>query len=41
VRTAGGALRAVVGIAFTTERDFSAEELSAFEAAASSLPSGA
>jgi hypothetical protein len=39
VRTPAGALRAVVGIAFMTERDFSTEELSAFEAAASSLPS--
>ena len=38
VRSASGGLRAVVGIAFMGERDFSAEELSAFEAAAASLP---
>jgi hypothetical protein len=40
VRTATGRLRAVVGIAFMTERDFSEEELAAFEAAAASLPGG-
>jgi L-methionine (R)-S-oxide reductase len=39
VRTPAGDLRAVVGIAFMAERDFSAEELAAFEAAAASLPS--
>lgn len=38
VRTATGDLRAVVGIAFLGERDFSTQELAAFEAAASSLP---
>jgi hypothetical protein len=37
--TAGG-LRAVVGIAFMGERDFSEQELKAFEAAAASLPEG-
>jgi hypothetical protein len=36
--TAGG-LRAVVGIAFMGERDFSEDELSAFELAAATLPS--
>ncbi len=38
VRTPSGALRAVVGIAFLGERDFSEQELKAFELAASSLP---
>ncbi len=39
VRSASGDLRAVVGIAFTNEREFSAEELAVIEAAAASLPS--
>ncbi len=38
VRTKWGGLRAVVGTAFMGERDFSAEELKAFEASAASLP---
>jgi L-methionine (R)-S-oxide reductase len=38
VRDASGNLRAVVGIAFLGEREFSEEELAAFEAAAASLP---
>jgi hypothetical protein len=38
VRTPAGGLRAVVGIAFMSERDFSEEELAAFEASAASLP---
>lgn len=38
VRSAAGGLRGVVGIAFMGERDFSAQELQAFEAAAASLP---
>lgn len=38
VRAPGGGLRAVVGIAFLGERDFSAAELATFEAAAASLP---
>lgn len=38
VRDASGSLRAVVGIAFLGERDFSSKELAAFEAAAASLP---
>lgn len=38
VRAAGGGLRAVVGIAFMSERNFSDQELRAFEAAAASLP---
>jgi L-methionine (R)-S-oxide reductase len=38
VHTPSGDLRAVVGIAFMGERDFSQEELAAFEAAAASLP---
>lgn len=38
VRSRGGSLRAVVGIAFKNERDFSAQELAAFEAEAASLP---
>lgn len=38
VRSASGGLRAVVGIAFMGEREFSKDELAAFEAAASTLP---
>ncbi len=38
VRAAAGGLRAVVGIAFMGERDFSTEQLQAFETAAASLP---
>ena len=38
VRAASGSLRAVVGIAFMGERNFSAQELQAFEKAAASLP---
>jgi L-methionine (R)-S-oxide reductase len=38
VRSASGDLRAVVGIAFMGERNFSEQELQAFEAAAASLP---
>jgi L-methionine (R)-S-oxide reductase len=38
VRSASGDLRAVVGIAFMGERNFSEQELRAFEAAAASLP---
>lgn len=38
VRKSSGALRAVVGIAFMGERNFSDQELQAFEAAAASLP---
>jgi hypothetical protein len=38
VRSASGGLRAVVGIAFMGERDFSADDLARFEAAAASLP---
>ena len=38
VRSAAGGLRAVVGIAFMGERNFSAEQLQAFESAAASLP---
>jgi hypothetical protein len=38
VHAASGGLRAVVGIAFLGERDFSAEELKSFEASAASLP---
>jgi L-methionine (R)-S-oxide reductase len=38
VRSSVGNLRAVVGIAFMGERDFSQQELQAFEAAATSLP---
>jgi hypothetical protein len=38
VRAAAGGLRAVVGIAFMGERDFSAAELKAFEDSAASLP---
>jgi L-methionine (R)-S-oxide reductase len=40
VHSTAGALRAVVGIAFLGERDFSDHELSAFEASAASLPGG-
>lgn len=40
VHSRAGALRAVVGIAFLGERDFSEEELKAFEASAASLPEG-
>jgi L-methionine (R)-S-oxide reductase len=39
VRAASGELRAVVGIAFLGERDFSKQELTGFEQAAASLPS--
>lgn len=38
VTDASGAIRAVVGIAFREERDFSDEDLSAFESAAGALP---
>jgi hypothetical protein len=38
VRDASGSLRAVVGIAFMGEREFSAQELANFEAEAASLP---
>jgi len=38
VRTGSGDLRAVVGIAFSRERDFSPEELKQLEHAAASLP---
>jgi hypothetical protein len=38
VRTAEGALRAVVGLAFMGERDFSEQDLKGFEQAAASLP---
>jgi L-methionine (R)-S-oxide reductase len=38
VHGAGGGLRAVVGIAFMGERNFSEQELKAFEDAASQLP---
>jgi L-methionine (R)-S-oxide reductase len=38
VHDGSGGLRAVVGIAFMTERDFSEQELKAFQAAAASLP---
>ena len=38
VRGAAGALRAVVGIAFMGERNFSDQELQAFQTAAASLP---
>jgi L-methionine (R)-S-oxide reductase len=40
VRAPDGGLRAVVGIAFLGERDFSEEERKALEAAASALPDG-
>jgi len=39
VRRDDGELRAVVGIAFAAERDFSEEDLARFEQAASKLPS--
>ncbi|RYZ04980.1 MAG: GAF domain-containing protein [Myxococcales bacterium] len=38
VRASSGGLRAVVGIAFLGERDFSEQELQAFSKAAASLP---
>lgn len=38
VRASGGELRAVVGIAFMGERNFSEQELKAFEVAAAALP---
>ena len=38
VRCPSGELRAVVGVAFSGERDFSAEDLARFEAAAAALP---
>lgn len=38
VRAPAGELRGVVGIAFVGERNFSVQELQAFEAAAASLP---
>lgn len=38
VRSSSGSLRAVVGIAFLGERDFSQQELASFEHAAASLP---
>ncbi len=38
VRAEAGGLRAVVGIAFMGERNFTDQELQAFEAAAASLP---
>ena len=41
VHDASGGLRAVVGIAFMDDRDFSAAELAAFARAAESLPSDA
>jgi L-methionine (R)-S-oxide reductase len=40
VRGGAGELRGVVGIAFMGERNFSNDELQAFEAAAASLPRG-
>jgi hypothetical protein len=40
VHAASGALRAVVGIAFMGERDFSEQQLKAFESSAASLPEG-
>ena len=40
VRDAAGAVRAVVGIAFIGDRDFSAAELDGFARAAARLPSG-
>jgi hypothetical protein len=39
VHDAAGGLRAVVGIAFATERDFTAAELEGFTRAAGALPS--
>lgn len=41
VHASSGGLRAVVGIAFLGERDFSEQELQAFAKAAASLPEGA
>jgi hypothetical protein len=38
VRGAGGSVRAVVGIAFLGEREFSEEQVQAFERAAEDLP---
>jgi L-methionine (R)-S-oxide reductase len=38
VRNAAGGLRAVVGIAFQGDRDFTEQELAAFERAAQALP---
>ncbi|HEY8947013.1 MAG TPA: GAF domain-containing protein [Polyangiaceae bacterium] len=38
VRSAGGDLRAVVGVAFPDERDFDEEALKRFEEAAATLP---
>ena len=38
VKDESGALRAVVGIAFLGERDFSEQELQSFQTAAASLP---
>jgi len=40
VHDAGGSLRAVVGIAFLGERDFSDDDLLAFEQKAKALPGG-
>jgi hypothetical protein len=40
VHAASGALRAVVGLAFLGEREFSDEELSGFKKAAATLPQG-
>ena len=40
VHAKGGVLRAVVGIAFMAERNFSQSELEYFEAAAAQLPDG-
>lgn len=40
VHDAGGSLRAVVGIAFRGERDFSDDDLRAFEREAKALPGG-
>lgn len=39
VHDEAGALRAVVGLAFLGERDFSPQDLKSFEAAAAALPS--
>ncbi|HKY40255.1 MAG TPA: GAF domain-containing protein [Polyangiaceae bacterium] len=40
VHAASGALRAVVGLAFLGEREFSEQELSGFRTAAATLPQG-
>ena len=40
VHSAAGSLRAVVGLAFLGERDFSEQELSGFRESAASLPQG-